>query len=37
MIRDHDASQLTTAGLERAKRDLHTNLGLTTHGSPEPG
>ena len=34
MIRDHDVSQLTTAELERAKRDLHTNLGLITPGSP---
>jgi hypothetical protein len=34
MIRDHHVSQLTTAELERAKRDLHTNLGLITPGSP---
>jgi hypothetical protein len=34
VIRDHDVSQLTTAELERAKRDLHTNLGLITPGSP---
>jgi hypothetical protein len=34
MIRDHDVSQLTTAELERAKRDLHTNLGLIAQGSP---
>jgi hypothetical protein len=34
MIRDHDVSRLTTAELERAKRDLRTNLGLITQGSP---
>ena len=34
MIRDHDVRQLTTAELERAKRDLHTNLGLITPDSP---
>jgi hypothetical protein len=33
MIRDHDVSQLTTAELERARRDLHANLGLITQGS----
>ena len=33
MIGDHDVSQLATAELERAKRDLHTNLGLITQGS----
>jgi hypothetical protein len=34
MIRDHDVSRLSTAELERAKRDLHANLGLITPGSP---
>jgi hypothetical protein len=34
VIRDHDVRQLTTAELERAKRDLHTNLGLITPDSP---
>lgn len=34
MIRDHDVRQLTTAELERTKRDLHTNLGLITPDSP---
>jgi hypothetical protein len=34
MIRDHDVGQLTTAGLERVKRDLHANLGLIAPDSP---
>ena len=34
MIRDHDVRQLTTAELERTKRDLHANLGLITPDSP---
>jgi hypothetical protein len=34
MTRDHDVSQLTTAELERVRRDLHANLGLITPGSP---
>jgi hypothetical protein len=34
MIRDHDVRQLTTAELERVKRDLRTNLGLITPNSP---
>ena len=34
MIRYHDVRQLTTAELERAKRDLHANLGLITPDSP---
>ncbi len=34
MIRYRDVRQLTTAELERAKRDLHTNLGLITPDSP---
>jgi hypothetical protein len=34
VIRDHDVRQLTTAELERTKRDLHTNLGLITPDSP---
>ncbi len=34
MIRDRDVSHLTTAELDRAKRDLHTNLGLIAPGSP---
>ena len=34
MIRDHDVRQLTTAELERVKRDLHANLGLITPDSP---
>ena len=34
MIRDHDVRQLTTAELERTKRDLHTNLGLIAPDSP---
>jgi len=34
MIRYHDVRQLTTAELERVKRDLHANLGLITPDSP---
>ena len=34
MIRDYDVRQLTTAELERVKRDLRTNLGLITPNSP---
>jgi hypothetical protein len=34
MIRDHDVRQLTTAELERTKRDLRTNLGLIAPDSP---
>ena len=34
MIRHHDVSQLTTAELERAKRELQANLGLITPRSP---
>ncbi len=34
MIRHHDVSQLTTAELERAKRELQANLGLITPHSP---
>jgi hypothetical protein len=34
MIRYHDVRQLTTAELERTKRDLHANLGLITPHSP---
>jgi hypothetical protein len=34
MIRYHDVRQLTTAELERTKRDLRTNLGLITPNSP---
>jgi hypothetical protein len=34
MNRDHDVRQLTTAELERVKRDLRTNLGLITPNSP---
>jgi hypothetical protein len=34
MIRHHDVTQLTTAELERTKRDLHANLGLITPDSP---
>src|ERR1039457_3205455 len=33
MIRDHDVRQLTTAELERTRRDLRTNLGLITPNS----
>jgi hypothetical protein len=34
MSRYHDVRQLTTAELERTKRDLHTNLGLISPDSP---
>ena len=34
MIRSHDVTQLTTAELERAKRELQANLGLLNPGSP---
>ena len=34
MIRYHDVRQLTTAELERTKRELHANLGLLTPDSP---
>jgi hypothetical protein len=34
MIRDHDVKQLTTAELERAKRELRANLGLIALDSP---
>jgi hypothetical protein len=34
MIRSHDVRQLTTAELERVKRDLRTNLGLIIPDSP---
>ena len=34
MTRDHDVSQLTTAELERAKRELQANLGMITSHSP---
>ena len=34
MIRHHDVRRLTTAELERTKRDLHANLGLITPDSP---
>ncbi len=34
MIRYHDVKQLTTAELERTKRELQANLGLITPGSP---
>ncbi len=34
MIRSHDVGQLTTAELERVKRDLQANLGLINPGSP---
>ncbi|MGH3405277.1 MAG: hypothetical protein ACRDRJ_22645 [Streptosporangiaceae bacterium] len=34
MTRDHDVSQLTTAELERTKRQLQANLGLLTPHSP---
>jgi len=34
MIRDHDVSQLTTAELERTKRELQANLGMITSHSP---
>jgi hypothetical protein len=34
MTRDHDVSQLTTAELELARRELRANLGLITPHSP---
>ena len=34
MTRPHDVSQLTTAELEIARRQLRANLGLITPGSP---
>jgi hypothetical protein len=34
MTRPHDVSQLTTAELEIARRELRANLGLITPGSP---
>jgi hypothetical protein len=34
MIRSHDVKQLTTAELERAKRELQANLGLISPDSP---
>ena len=34
MIRSHDVRQLTTAELERTKRELQANLGLINPGSP---
>ncbi len=34
MTRPHDVSQLTTAELEVARRQLRANLGLITPGSP---
>ena len=34
MIRYHDVSQLTTAELGRAKRELQANLNLITPHSP---
>lgn len=34
MIRYHDVRQLTTAELERARRELQANLGLISAGSP---
>ena len=34
MIRFHDVSQLSTAELERAKRELQANLGMITPHSP---
>jgi hypothetical protein len=37
MIRDRDVSYLTTAELDRAKRDLQANLGLIAPGSPAHG
>jgi hypothetical protein len=33
MIRDHDVSRLTTAELERARRDLQASLALVRPGS----
>ena len=37
MIRHHDVTQLTTAELERTKRQLQANLGLITQNSPSHG
>jgi hypothetical protein len=34
MTRPHDVSQLTTAELETARRELRASLGLITPGSP---
>jgi hypothetical protein len=34
MIRYHDVSQLTTAELERARRELAASLALARPGSP---
>jgi hypothetical protein len=34
MIRSHDVGQLTTAELERARRELQASLGLIKSGSP---
>jgi len=34
MIRHHDVKELTTAELERAKRELRANLGLIALDSP---
>jgi hypothetical protein len=34
MIRHHDVKHLTTAELERTKRELYANLGLITPHSP---
>lgn len=34
MIPDRDASHLTTAERDHAKRDLHANLSLIAPGSP---
>ena len=34
MIRSHDVGQLTTAELERARRELRASLGLIKPGSP---
>ena len=34
MIRSHDVEQLTTAELERVRRELQASLGLIKPGSP---
>ncbi len=34
MIRYHNVKQLTTAELERTRRELQANLGLINPGSP---
>ena len=34
MTRSHDVEQLTTAELERTKRELQANLGLINPNSP---